>query len=450
MITKYALVGCVLAALLCVTPVTVNAQEVPHVVSATLPVSSGLRGAVDDWLATAPPSSAVYYGITYVKPHGVNKYYVCIVGLNITAPDQAWSFTGDEDGNSQVVWSGTVIVTFLDDGSSSVEMYANDPVTTAMHSGGGAMFAPILFAPSYGAGGGPYVRFPWQASRAVKIGVLGLHYVGYGNDPGDDWRALDLVSGSNFGSGAANDSVYASVAGTVDYVCEDSMSTAIRVSGDGDSFVYAHMLDNANLEIDQEFNKGAVIGQLRHGSFTGDLVGNCGWAVQAENNWHLHWGFIMTEDGRFQAEGCILNHGTLTELAYFQCGDQKVGVNEPLTHNGNITDVLDDGTVGMHILPGSESSIPSFYTLLQSGLGGMFDTFVGNVLPEHDTPASFFLPILNGVKVVFRIVTVLVMGYLNLLPAITFIGVAILINTGLSAIFLVGTILRIIKALPFV
>jgi ribosomal protein L27 len=205
----------------CTQAVSAQEQETAHVVSSTLPVAPELRAAVDAWLAASPPSFAIYYGITYAHPHGVDQHYVCLVGLNIPSPDAPWSFTGDKDGNSQVVWMGTVIV--YNDGS--VHLVTQDPV--ARYDGGLKVLAIPSFAPSYGAGGGPYVRFPWQPSKAVRLGVLGLHNTGYGQNSEANWRAIDLVSGSNMGTGAANDSVYTSVSGTVDYVCKDSASVAV-------------------------------------------------------------------------------------------------------------------------------------------------------------------------------------------------------------------------------
>ena len=74
---------------------TVQAQETARVVGTTLPVSPELRTAVDAWLAASPPSSAVYYGITYTQPLGY-KHYVCIVGLIIATPRIGYSGSGCE------------------------------------------------------------------------------------------------------------------------------------------------------------------------------------------------------------------------------------------------------------------------------------------------------------------------------------------------------------------
>jgi hypothetical protein len=444
--TKFAFIFAVLFLLVAnLSPApSAHAQAVAYVVGTTQPVDAGIRSAIDAWLAVSPPSSAVYYGITYVHALG-DGHIVCLAGLNIVAPEDHWSLTGDKDGNSQVVWMGTVTV--ASDGT--VTMKADDPI--AKHTGSVKLAIPS-FAPSSGAGGGPYVRFPMQSSKAWFFGINAIHAVGYGNNSQNNWRAVDLVGGTDYGSGGANDSVYASVSGTVDFVCKDDMTTAIRITGNGDSFVYAHLLDNANLEIDHEFSANGTIGTLKHGSFSGLISGNCGNAVQTANHWHLHWGFIMAANGKFQAEGCILSlngiglPGDDVFLGYggWQCGNTLIKPGDPMTHVGDISDVLDDGTVGYHILPGGNGRTnPSFFTMLENGIGAIFDALVTNNLPEHGAAGKFILPILNSVKIVFRIASVLVFGYFNLKPAMGFVTWAIMVNLSLTLVYAAGTIMRI-------
>lgn len=419
----------------------VQAQEgVASVIYTTLPVNGDLRDRVDAWLAATPPTNEIYYAITYTQQHGIDAHYVSLVALRLNSPDESWSFTGDEDsGETKVAWFGTVLV--YDDGS--VELYSTSGGET---SSAFKLASAELPAPARGAGGGAYVRFPWQPSKAVKYGVLGVHSAGYSLSA-TNWRAVDLVSGSDMGSGAANDQVYASVAGEVDYVCQDSDSVAIKVSGGGDEFLYAHMLDNANLTIGHAFAAGAVIGSLKHGSFAGDLVGNCGYALQTAEHWHLHWGFKMA-DTHFQAEGCILTQVlsvgagdvVIGTSGAWKCGNTTVNVNGLLTHYG---DIPGNDT-------GSQYNDVNFFDYLLLGFKGVFDTLIGNTLPEHNSQAFFISPILNGVKIVFRIVNILIRGNFNLSPAMTMIALTIAFRTTIGVVMVAAGVMRIVKSIPMI
>jgi hypothetical protein len=410
------------------------------VIYTTLPVDPELRARVDTWLAASPPVSEIYYAITYTQQHGLDAHYVSLVALRLQSPDESWSFTGDEeDGVTKVAWFGTVLV--YDDGS--VEPYSTStPETSSAYK----LAIPLLPVPASGAGGGSYVRFPWQPSKAVKFGILGVHTAGYSLSA-TNWRAVDLVSGSDMGNGAANDQVYASVSGEVDYVCQDSQSVAIKVSGGGDSFLYAHLLDNANLTIGHAFSSGSVIGSLKHGSFAGDLVGNCGWAVQTAEHWHLHWGFQMA-DSRFQAEGCILTQAlsvgagdvSVGTSGVWQCGNTQVHVNDLLTHYGNIPG---NDT-------GSQSNNQNFFDYLILGFKGIFDALIGNTLPEHNSEVGFIAPLLNGVKIVFRIVNILIRGNFNLAPAATMVVLTIGFRAAVGLLFIAAAIMRIVKSIPMI
>jgi hypothetical protein len=418
----------------------VRAQSAASVIYTTIPVDGELRARVDEWLATSPPTNEIYYAITYTQPYGLDAYYVSLVALHLQSPDESWSFTGDEEtGESKVAWFGTILL--HNDGSA--EMFS----TSGGEIGGVSKLASLIEpAPALGAGGGAYVRFPWQPSKAVKYGVLGVHSAGYSLSA-TNWRAVDLVSGSDMGSGAANDQVYASVAGSVDYVCQDSDSTAIKVSGSGDEFLYAHLVDNANLTIGHTFSSGSVIGSLVHGSFAGDLVGNCGYAAQTAEHWHLHWGFKMANT-RFQAEGCILTQAVsvgagdvaIGTAGAWQCGNTTVKTNGVLTHFGDIPG--NDG--------GAQTNDVNFFDYLLVGFKGIFDALIGNTLPEHNSEAFFIMPILNGIKIVFRIVNILIRGNFNLVPASAMIIATITFRFAIGGVIIVAAIMRIIKSIPMI
>jgi hypothetical protein len=254
------------------------------------------------------------------------------------------------------------------------------------------------------------------------------------------------------GSGAANDQAYASAPGDVDFVCDDDTTVAITTSGSMDSFLYAHLLNNANLEIGHTFSSGGVIGSLKHGSF----ADSCGTAVQTAQHWHLHWGFELSSSAAFQAEGCLLTltagvgvGGAATAIGEkWTCGNTIIRPSNYLTHYGNIP-INDDGTAGDNPNDLGAGSGPSFWDYLLIGFKGIFDTLFTNNLPEHQSVAAFIQPILSGVKIVFRIASVLLKGNFNLAPAAVMIVLTITFKTAVAFLFMVGAIIRIVKSIPF-
>lgn len=435
----------IMAGLLLVAIQPAQAQAAPgQIVWINKPISSELRDALDAWLAS-PPSSAVYYAVTYTQPIG-EDYYATMVGLNIQNPDDPWSFTGlhtvDENGapvlTTQVIWIETIRVS--PDGSVTYPFRENQ--TSAAFK----LSMPID-APSLGAGGGSYVRFPWQPSKVIKWSLLGVHG---GGDLADEreWRAMDWASGSDMGSGAANDQFYASVGGQIEAVCDDGTSVAILVEGNGDSFIYGNLKDNANLVLGHSFSAGQSMGSVIHGAF----FGACGNAIQQDDRWSGHWGFVILNN-TFKAEGCILSNPAGAEKWHWTCGNTVIQPNSPIYHYGNVTPSVDPGTLPAHAYwegPASGGG-PSFWDYFIEGAKGLFDELFLSKLPEHESANSIFInSILNGVKIVFRIVNVLIRGNLNLVPAATVVVIAITINLGLGVVTLAGYVIRIIKSIPFI
>jgi hypothetical protein len=431
------LLAVLIIALLTIQPARAQEPEpgTAYIISSTRPISSELRLALNDWLALSPPSSAVYYAVTYTRFDGVN-YHVSLAGLNLSSPDDPWSITGDEKGNHQAVWLGTVKV--FPDNSVMLKTPSEGEFSNIARY----KIAMPAVIPLPGPGGGAYVRFPWQPAKAVQYGILGVHDAEFGNTGA--WRAVDLISGTDMGSGAANDSVYASVGGTIDYVCDDGQTVTVRLAGGGDYFLYSHMLDNALLEESNSFSAGAVLGTLKHGSF---ISQGCGGAIQKANHWHLHWGFI-TSNKTFQAEGCILSSKGPSGIgpeAEWRCGNTTIKVLGYLYHYGNIGINPDDGTVGAHYAEGAGGG-PSFWTYLLSGLKNVFDHYVTNNLPEHSSTFEFFVnPIMNGVKIVMRITLILIHGNLNLIPAMVAITIAIGFKLSIYLMQLSGYIFRVFR-----
>lgn len=391
------------------------AQDVPHVFDSTQPVDPEVSAAVDAWLAVSNPSTALYYVITYTHPTGFNDTYVSLAGFDNV--DNGWNLTGDENGVDHIVWLGTVKV--LSDG----EVELHTPTQQAMNT------SSKMARPDLSPGGGTSISFPWEFGKTMMYGPLGVHGAGFAQN---GMVAVDLVGGASMGSGVASAAVYASADGTIDYVCADADSTAIRTSNSNyDTILYAHLLDNAALEMDHVFTARSMIGTLKSGSFGAPNEG-CGWADQRPDNYHLHWG-VEPANNLYRAGGCVLS----TTTGRWTCGTDTVAPSQFLINN----------SIGGSSDGGAVNTDPTFFDYLIVGVLNFFNTLIVSVLPAH-TPSPLITPIMNSVQVVFRVVTVLIMGNLNFIPTITLWIFVIEFKIVFGVIWLVGAILRTIKAIP--
>lgn len=435
----------VLALTMAIVPPSAAQETItPYIFDSTRPISTELRTALDFWLAEDAPSPAPYYAVTYHRWDGLHTYVSLAAFMNeqsewwsVNGNKKKWSITGDEMGENAPIWLGSVRVS----GDWSVQLVTPDAQALYRNRK-----IPVFAMPVLGPGGGAYVRFPWDPGKVVQYGILGAHAVGFSQT--GNWSGIDLVSGTDMGSSAASDAVYASVAGQIDYVCNDGQTVAVRISGGGDYFLYAHMLENATLVMDQNFSQGALLGNLKHGSFPNE---GCGHAIQQATHYHLHWGVLRNapslDGGTFTAEGCVLSGAG--GLAKWTCGNKTIKVLGFLAHDGNIGINPDTGTVGAHYTPGVEA--PTFWDYMLIGLKDIVNTLFIGKLPGKDTQISQLInPILNGVKIIFRLTYVLIRGNLNLAPAVSVIGIAIAINLSLSVVMAVAYVVRILKSIPFV
>jgi len=398
----------ILLVLVLAFPMPVNAQESgPHVADSTIPVTAELRAAVDELLAANPPvATANNYVITYARYTGVGWK------VSVAAVTDPVNWHIDE-----ALWWGSMLVVFQD-GNWKAQYYS------AVPNGGAKRASPRL-----AAGGGSYVRLPFQSGKSAMYGTRGVHG-GFFGTPGA--KAVDWVSGADFGANAANDSVYASDSGVVDQVCEDGTSVAIRTynASSGDYFIYLHLNDNANLEMDHNFSRGATIGSLRHGSFNDD----CGWAEQADNHWHVHWGFIPS-GGTFQAEGCILDISS----EVWDCGGHNVSPGEWTMSDGGSDDGTDDA---------GDAPPAGFFDYLLSGLLGFGSSIIISNLVEHTEDSYVGTVLTNGIIVVFVVSYVLLKGSVDLWPVLYMIGIILLLESIRLIIYAIIIILRFLDSIP--
>lgn len=389
------------------------AQVAPgQIIDTTKPISEELRGHLNAWLAVSPPAPVPSYVVTYVQGAGDNTF------VSLAAFDGEPETWGLEDGGA--VWIGTVIV--HEDGS--VTPYSATPAASVPH----------LAIPDLGDGGGSYVAFPWQKGKQMQYGPRAIHGLGdYGTS---GMYAVDLVSGDDLGSGAAPPFAYASDTGTVDYVCDDDVSVAIRTynSSTDDYFVYAHLLNNSGLAVDHTFSRGAPIGKIKYGSF-GESGEGCGWAQQSESHYHIHWMFTPAS-GSFRAENCILSFSTKK----WTCGTKTVGTGQWLTGGGGLGGFDDpNGEFG--------PTEPTFFDYLVDGLIDFVQVALVDLLPEHHSPGVMLISIYNTAKLTLRVAYILLKGNFDVRPFIVMLGVAMVLRLNLFVVWLVLAILRAIKAL---
>lgn len=364
----------------------VLAQSGPHVIDSTKPISAELRGWLDAWLAASPPSDAPYYIVTYTRDRGTH-IFVSLVGVE----SEAWAM--DE---GKTIWMGSVTVT--PDGTVS-PFPSSQP--QARKSGN-------FLRVSSAAGGGAYVTFPFAQGTSAQYGILGVH--GEGEYGTQGMIFVDLVSGDDMGATAAPPYVYAADAGEVDYVCDDGISVAIRTynATTGDYFLYAHLLDNDNLVDEHEFARGALIGSLRYGTYTGGSP-SCGSAQQHANHYHVHWG-IVPANGIYQVGSCVLTVSTQV----WKCGDKAIKPGNFLSGGGGYS-TSGSGTGNSSGQSGAGSSVsdPTFFDYLVSSVINFLRPSLLDILPSHE-PFEFTYMLFNIVELFFRMVWVFIASNLSL------------------------------------
>jgi len=275
-----------------------------ELVPGTVTLATSQREAVLAWLENNKPADTTLYSATYFQPG--SPAYVSLVGLRPDLPaPYAWELVDTAD----VIWMGTLLIQA--DGSITPYGLALGDVPLKVHA-----------APDNGAGGSSQIAFPWQAGSSMIYGPRGIH--GEGDYSTTGMYAVDWVGGDNI-TNSAPAAAYASAAGTIDWVCSDGISVAVRITDGTDTFVYAHLLDNANLVNGSAFSRGALIGSLKYGSFND----NCGWAQQDVNHYHIHWMFTP-RNSHFQAESWILNFGD----SQWHNGSAAVGTGDSIIGGG--------------------------------------------------------------------------------------------------------------------
>lgn len=272
------------------TPLSALADE-PTIIMAqpTVQVSDQINNAVVNLLTAQRPSDTYIYAITYAALWH-NGWIASVVGLaNIQPPYDNWSL---EDGDA--TYLGSIVIPYND------PPYYYDPSSQANTRA--AKTAKLIHP---GPGGGANIYLPFQPGKQMQYGIRGVH--GSGDFGTSGMVAVDLVGADNMGSNIAPPNVYASADGVIDYVCTDGVSVAVKAydTTTTNKFLYAHLINNANLTIGYALKRGVQFANLVKGSFTN----TCGWASQSPESYHVHWMFEPSSN-YFQAEKYTLNTST--------------------------------------------------------------------------------------------------------------------------------------------
>ncbi|HEY3342379.1 MAG TPA: PA14 domain-containing protein, partial [Anaerolineae bacterium] len=277
------------------TPATSRAAStgitlVPGTVTLTAAQTEALAGALNGAAGTYLPTTLHYAAVSGLNVQGA-WLFVSVTGFDQLNANLSWTL-------DDATWLGVALLTQSADGSWQSEVQGTPAYETMLAS----IPASILSSAARNSLSPAHrllavteaYRFPWAVGTSMMYGSLGIHAGGFASL--GSYKAVDLLSDGDTGSGHAPNQLLAAASGAIDYVCDDQTSVAIRMG----QLLYVHLLANANLATGHSFSQGDTLGQLKTGSFSA----NCGYAAQSPNWFHVHWAFPDT--GTFQAGGWTL------------------------------------------------------------------------------------------------------------------------------------------------
>lgn len=336
--------------ILLLTVKPVSADSIPwarHTVTVPLVVEQAVGTAL---LENQVPGAS-YYAITDVSMRGL-VYMVSIAAIGQCEP-QSWNldcavrlFTAAYDGETAAL-EGTPEYDFMT--SSFMRDYHQINPSAQTHG-------------TEGGEDGDYPNLPvlpFRPGTKVLIGPRGVHDAGYSLT---GWKAVDLVSGTDMGGNAAPNEVYASVDSEITYVCRDDHSVAVRAG----NFLYAHLMDNANLTVGYDLKRGVKFASMVIGSFSD----TCGWASQQPNHWHLHFAVPGTNATEFS--GWLFKP---FEGMFISSNGERIGTGDYLT-NWTTTSDGSSGDPGEQIKQGNsfwDSIVAGLINFVRSGVLSRFD-----------------------------------------------------------------------------
>ncbi len=400
-------------------PPAAHAQApAPEVIGGTVSISAELRANLEAYLQDFPPSPARFYAPTYVQNAGPSML-VSLAALDIASPEDPWTIEGSDDRAANVIWAGTV------------RIYADGTGTLfSSRVSGFARHAPKLAAPLFAPGGGAEIHLPFDFGKSMMYGVRLVH--GEGDYGTSGMYAVDLVGGPSLGSNVASSSIFASAAGTVDYVCADDHSTAIRTydAVADNTFVYAHLIDNELLVLDQVFSTGNLIGALQPGTYDDD----CGWTEQDPDIYHIHWMFEPA-DGLYR----VGNYTIKLSDKKIHAGDKVYGAGSWILNDSSGTGYDNPGSTG------SAGGTPNFWDGITRAIV-LRAAKIADALPRPNTAViSTIHSAATTASLFFRLTWILVRGSLHLSFLWLIFGAIIAVRMAFLVPWLVMWVIRVVR-----
>jgi len=400
-------------------------------IGGTTYVPSQIETAVIDALANGNLDYSLFYAITDYSDKGNFEYYVSVVGLNTSAAD--WNM-------SNGVWIGLVYVWFQDgalhgdlmeedkrgdmvaDRGADVHILGGEVVPKAAYS------FDMLMTPEQQkeVNVGVY-NFPWLGQHSMKYGVLGVHDAGITSLPG--WIAIDFVGTTNSPPEDADmtEVVRAISNGQVKWVCRDAYSMMLQV----DFVVYAH-LTLSGYEAGSHISEGEGFATLVHGTFDG----NCGYATQDNDTWHLH--LAVQPSAIVYFEDCSL--WTPVQNSPFICGE---GEDEVTYDVGDwiLSTKQDVPETGIVPYPPE-----TFWDWIVGGFVYVVNGVMDAIFPATDDTTNISVYVVQMALTYMRIVWTLFIANFDVTVILILIG----IGTLMEAIRMLASLYRfVMKLIPF-
>lgn len=310
----------------------------------TIPVEAAIERQVKKLLAVDAPIRSVFvYAITDVVDK--NGYYtVSVAGLPIGSNAM---HLGD------AVWLGSVQLAKMPGLPGLVtDLMSSQPTDN-------------MISVKEGRGGAGNI-LPFRSGTQAQYGISAVHNCGYSLN---GWKAVDLFPAENM--------VYSSLSGEVNYVCRDTTQIALRI---GDN-LYTHLVDN-DAQVGDQYSQGQAISGMVSGAFDD----TCGVSDQGESAYHVHFCFLPDATGFYHADGYALNTATgswtktggdtVNPLGYLTADWANAGIIPGPAAGANIWDSTVSGVTSM--VDHTAAILPVHVDLK------MADTVLGNAGPAFD------------------------------------------------------------------
>lgn len=310
----------------------------------TIPVDSAIAARVRTILEEEAPARGVFkYAITGLTIKS-GYYYVSVAGMPMEATAMHLK---------DAVWLGTVQLANVATMPGLVtEVMSSQPVKTSQT------------AVNPGRGGAGNI-LPFRSGTQAQYGISAVHNCGFSLT---GWKAVDLFPAENM--------IYSSMAGEINYICRDATQVAIRI---GDN-LYTHLADGGQ-QVGDKYTQGQPISGMVLGTFSD----TCGVSDQGAQAYHVHFCFVPDNTGFFHADDYTLNTATGT----WNKGQETINPLGYLTANWVSANVISGPAAGGNIWDSTVGGVTSMAQHTAAMLPvhtdfKMAETVLGNAGPAFD------------------------------------------------------------------